>query len=34
VVRRLLLTVGVLVLTAPDALPGLTIPTGDMMPMG
>jgi predicted metal-binding membrane protein len=30
----ILLTLGILVLTAPDALPGLTVPSSDMMPMG
>jgi len=30
----LLLGLGVLVLVAPEALPGLTIPSGETMPMG
>ena len=30
----LLLALGVLLLAAPDALPGLTIPSGQTMPMG
>jgi predicted metal-binding membrane protein len=29
----ILLTLGVLLFTAPDAIPGLTIPGGDPMPM-
>jgi predicted metal-binding membrane protein len=33
VTALLLLGLGVLVLVAPEALPGLTVPSGDMMPM-
>jgi hypothetical protein len=29
-----LLVLGILVLAAPDAVPALTIPAGDTMPMG